>query len=189
MSSPRVVVLHGYQASPQDHWFGWLGAELAADGVRVDVPELPVSHAPDPQRWVATARTAIGRPDAATVIVAHSLGCVTALHALSGVEEPWTLGGLVLVAGFDRPLPDLPELDAFCAPRPDLPRIVAATAHRHVLASADDAVVPVRFSRDLAAALAATLTTVPDAGHFLGVDGHTELPAVATLVRGSLARG
>ncbi len=189
MSSPRVVVLHGYQASPRDHWFGWLDAELAADGIRVEVPELPVSHAPDPQRWVAAARAAIGVPDAATVVVGHSLGCVTALHALSGVAAPWALGGLVLVAGFDRPLPDLPELDAFSATRPDHPGIAAATAHRHVLASQDDAVVPVRFSRDLAVALDATLTTVPHAGHFLGIDGHTELPAVAALVRESLARG
>lgn len=31
--SRRVVVLHGYQASPGAHWFGWLADDLRADGV------------------------------------------------------------------------------------------------------------------------------------------------------------
>ncbi|NKY07141.1 serine hydrolase family protein, partial [Cellulomonas hominis] len=41
MTTPRVVVLHGYQAAPDAHWFGWLAADLARDGVGVHVPALP----------------------------------------------------------------------------------------------------------------------------------------------------
>jgi predicted alpha/beta hydrolase family esterase len=183
----RVVVLHGYRSAPSAHWFGWLAADLRADGVRVAVPALPDPPRPDVGAWVAAARAAIGTPDARTVVVGHSLGCVTALHALAGTPGAWRLGGLVLVAGFDRPQPAVPEVDAFTADAPDLARVAGATAHRHVIGSDDDAEVDPEHTRALAAGLGATFDLVPGGGHLMASEGFTTLPVVRDRVRAALA--
>jgi len=41
----------------------------------------------------------LGVPDENTVLVGHSLGCVTCLHTLAAKEGDWKLAGLILVAG------------------------------------------------------------------------------------------
>lgn len=186
MTTPRVVVLHGYQAAPDAHWFGWLAADLARDGVGVHVPALPDPHAPDPAAWVAAARAAIGTPDESAVVVGHSLGCVTALHALSATPGAWRLGGLVLASGFDTPPPAVPEVAAFVDTLPDHARLVAATPARHVIGSDDDAVVDPALTRALAERLDATYDVVPGGGHLLAREGFTTLPVLRDRVRAAL---
>ena len=96
----RVVVVHGYDAAPDQHWFPWLRERLAAEGVRTEVVELPEPSFPEAGAWLAAVARAVGEPDPHTHLVGHSLGCITLLRHLAGLPQPWTLGGLVLVAGF-----------------------------------------------------------------------------------------
>lgn len=173
----RLVILHGYTAHPTSHWFPWLAQTFAPLGVDVAIPELPATEAPEPQAWVGAAAQAIGRVDDDLVIVGHSLGCITALHALARVAEPWSLGGLVMVSGFDGALNTLPELAPFTATVPDLARISAATRHRSVITASDDQIVPASASAALAAHLDAELETLPTGGHFLDREGCRALPA------------
>lgn len=182
----RVVILHGYQGGPDAHWFGWLADDLRADGVQVVVPALPDPFDPDVATWTAAAAAAIDTPDERTVIVGHSLGCVTALHALAATPGGWRLGGLVLAAGFADPQPAVPEVDGFTTPAPDLDRVAAAALRRHVVGSDDDAVVDPASTRALAERLGATFDVVPRGGHLLGADGFTTLPVVRDRVRAAL---
>ena len=179
----RVIVLHGYLSRPDDNWFGWLKDELEARGIAVTVPVLPRSDAPDLEHWVATAVSAIGVPDSRTGIVGHSLGVVTALHALDRIAGEWRLGSLIAVSGFIEPSPELPELAAFTATRPDLERTAARTGTRVAVLSDNDYLVPPSLSRDLGAAFDAEIVTVPNSGHFIVADGVTTLPLVAELLR------
>ncbi len=187
-SGGRVVVLHGYGASPKDHWFPWLGLELADHGIEVTTPHLPNSDQPTAGRWIDAARSAIGRPDLSTVVVGHSLGTITALRALDGIAGSWNLAGLILVAGFDRPLPSLPELDDFTRSTTDYRAIVSHVRARHILISSDDGSVPPAYSRDVAAKIGATIHLIPNAGHFLRSDGFVRLPLVAEIARAALRR-
>ena len=100
----RVVIAHGYTAHPKKHWFPWLRRQLEAQGIELTIPALPNTEAPTKEGWVSCLVNALGQPDDSTVLIGHSLGCVTALHALNRQPEPWRLGGLVLVAGFDENL-------------------------------------------------------------------------------------
>lgn len=181
-------MLHGYGASPRDHWFPWLGLELASDGIEVVTPHLPNSEKPTAGTWIEAARNAISSDPRPTVVVGHSLGTITALKALDGIGTGWSIAGLILVAGFDRPLPHIPEIDDFTRSNADYHAIRARAASRHVIISSTDDIVPPQFGRDLAGRLSAQLHLIPNAGHFLGSDGFTRLPIVAELVRESFRR-
>jgi len=179
MSLQRVIIIHGYGASPADHWFGSLAEALRAQGVEVDIPQLPDPLEPDLQQWTDAAVEAIGTPDAGTAVVSHSLGVVTALHALDRVPGEWRLGAFVGVAGFLDPLPSMPALDVFTATAPDAARTAERTAARLVLHSDEDPYVPTALTLRLAETLDAETIAVPGAGHFLAGEGVTELPQVA----------
>ncbi|WP_424346360.1 RBBP9/YdeN family alpha/beta hydrolase [Kocuria sp. CH-021] len=174
----RVVVVHGYDAAPDQHWFPWLRDRLTAEGVRTDVVELPEPSFPEAGAWLAAVARAVGEPDRHTHLVGHSLGCVTLLRHLAGLPRPWELGGLVLVAGFTGPLGSVPLLDGFLAEDVDVSAVRAHARRRLVLRSDDDPTVPAAATEALAERLGAPVRVVPGAGHFCGSDGVTRLPAV-----------
>lgn len=182
----RIVVAHGYLADPTRHWFPWLVDHYGAD--TVSVVGLPDPEQPDLETWVHTASAAIGEVDEETILIGHSLGCVTLLHVLNRRADPWRLGGLVLVAGFVDPLPNLPALDPFTAEPLDLQRIRRDSAVRHVLRSDDDDVVAAPSTERMAELLDASVTVVPGAGHFVDRQGVRELPALLPILDPLLAR-
>ena len=91
----HAYVIHGYGASPTDHWFPWLQARLQAAGIPTIVPPLPDSEHPDFAAWQATLTQTIGTPDRNTLLIAHSLGTISLLHYLSATR-PASVGGLVI---------------------------------------------------------------------------------------------
>ncbi|MBT2550574.1 alpha/beta hydrolase [Arthrobacter sp. ISL-65] len=184
-SVQRVVIVHGYEAAPDAHWFPWLQNALQAKGKGVTVVPLPAPDAPETAAWENAVSAALGVPDAGTVVVAHSLGAITALRVLAALPEPWELGGLVLVAGFTKPLEALPELDGYLATDVDAERVAGSIAERTVIRSDTDPFVPPAVSDDLAKRLDAQLQVHPGAGHFMAEDGVTTLPAVLDLLRSS----
>lgn len=182
-SVQRVVIVHGYEAAPDANWFPWLEGALQAEGIGVTVVPLPVPDAPETAAWENAVSAALGVPDARTVVVAHSLGAVTALRVLAALQGPWELGGLVLVAGFTEQLDALPQLDSYLATDVDVERVAKRVHQRTVIRSETDPFVPPAASDDLAKRLDARLQVYPGAGHFMTEDGVTALPAVLDLLR------
>lgn len=182
-TGPRALIFHGYGATPSDHWFGWLASRLEEDGLPVTVPALPDPQNPDSSAWEETVRTALGAPDAGTVVVAHSLGCLAVLRALGSLTDPWRLGTLVLVAGFLDRLPALPGLDGFIADGAPLDGLAEHIDHIVVLRSDRDEFVPTAHTDRLAALLATETRVVEGAGHFLADNGVVEAPAMYHAVR------
>jgi uncharacterized protein len=183
MSTPRIHIVHGYTATPTDHWFPWLRETLAAEGAEVHVPAMPDSGRPRADLWHAHLGRTLGIPGRHDILLGHSLGCITLIQYLQSLPEPQSIGGLILVAGFDRILPGLPELTPFVRPAYDPEKIKRIAPHRACLASLDDAVVPHPFSKALATRLECPLRSVTHGGHFLGREGFTTLPPVLELIR------
>lgn len=182
-SVQRVVIIHGYEASPDANWFPWLQRELEAEGMDVTVVPLPDPDDPDTAAWENAVSAALGVPDAATAVVAHSLGAITALRVLAALPERWELGVLVLVAGFVERLDALPELDRYLAADVDVERLARSIRTRTVIRSKTDPFVPPAASDDLARRLDAQLQVHPEAGHFMAKDGVTTFPAVLDILR------
>jgi predicted alpha/beta hydrolase family esterase len=176
-TTARAIIIHGYAATPSDHWFGWLAEHLEFAGIPTLVPALPVPEAPDPRSWLNAAQQ-IGVPDEDTILIAHSLGCLTVLRYLAAQQEPWRLGTLILVAGFLDPLPALPNLDGYIGEGCDVSSIPGHIGRLTVIRSDDDPYVPTDHTDRLARQLMATPQVVTGAGHFLAENGVTTVPEV-----------
>ena len=177
LANKSVYIVHGYMASPNDHWFGWLQSQLEARGATVSILAMPDSSNPDPAAWQRHLEQNVERHDENTYFVAHSLGCIALLHYLQSLPAETRIGGLLLVAGFNASLPIIPQLDHFTSsPALAADRLIAMSPERAVIASRNDAIVPYALTVDLSRQLQAQLSTVDDGGHFLGSEGFTTLP-------------
>lgn len=182
MSIERVVILHGYTATPERHWFGWLASQLAPRGIVTHVPQLPDTDNPQAEAWTDAALAALGAPDERTVLIGHSLGTITAIRALGRAfaEDPDArLGALVLVSPFAEPVPGLPELDPFAEGLPALGDLAPHIDRRLVIHSDDDTVVPPALAAPIVAGLDAEVIEISGGGHFMGQEGWTTLPQLA----------
>ncbi|AYA62686.1 hypothetical protein DS731_00980 [Alteromonas sp. RKMC-009] len=74
MKKVQVFIVHGFMASPDDHWFSWLKLELAKRNIEADIPLLPDSGTPSAEVWQQTLSESINRLDENVFVVAHSLG-------------------------------------------------------------------------------------------------------------------
>ncbi|MFE6621701.1 RBBP9/YdeN family alpha/beta hydrolase [Streptomyces sp. NPDC057740] len=174
----RASIIHGYGATPEDHWFGWLAGQLRADGVPATIPALPSPQAPDPARWADAVRADLGTPDEHSIVVAHSLGCLTVLRHLRSLPGPWRLGTLVLVSGFVDQLPALPDLNAYIGDGCDVTGLRSHIDRLTIIRSDADPYVPPGHTDRLADLLGIPAQVIPGAGHFLASDGVTSLREV-----------
>jgi predicted alpha/beta hydrolase family esterase len=178
----RASIIHGYHATPDDHWFGWLAARLEADGIPTTIPALPNPLDPDPVQWAEAVRADLGTPDESSIVVAHSLGCLTVLRHLRSLPGPWHLGTLVLVSGFVDRLPAVPELDSFIGDGCDVTGLSDHLGRLTVIRSDADWIVPPGYTDRLAGLLGTAAAVVPGAGHFVAEDGVTSLREVLDAV-------
>jgi serine hydrolase len=174
----RASIIHGYGATPEDHWFGWLAEQLQADGIPTSIPALPTPQTPDPAQWKDAVRTDLGTPDEHSIVVAHSLGCLTVLRHLRSLPSPWRLGTLVLVSGFVDQLPALPDLNAYIGDGCDVTGLSSHIDRLTVIRSDADPYVPPGHTDRLADLLGTSAQIVPGAGHFLASDGVASLREV-----------
>ena len=139
----RLLIVPRWAGRAGSDFYPWLGEQLAALPDRpfapVVVPDLPDPDTPRLDTWPPAILSALGTDPAElarTVVLAHSVGCQAALHALAAAPAP--IAGMLAVAGWwtvDRPWPSItPWLSA----HPDLARVRTNLGALLVLLSDDD---------------------------------------------------
>lgn len=176
LSNKKVIIVHGYTASPEKNWFPWLKAKLEQQGVEVQVPAMPDSLSPDPQRWQQHLLDAQIELDKNTIVIGHSLGCATLLRYLASQQQQ--IGGYLLISGFTEEQETLPELKAHTDFIFDYANLKSLSDNRVSIISSNDAIVSPQSSRTLANLLETEVITVENAGHFLDREGFSEFPLI-----------
>ncbi len=180
MNISRVIIIHGWADKPHHGWLGWLGKELSKSGVEVVAPVMPNPKLPNLKDWEQTAAQAVGKLDAHTALVGHSLGTFTLLRVLEHYNGPEQAAKLILVAGFltngGR------SLSKYFAPKPDITR-VKNHVHSvyHIFSDNDLMVRPVR-SKELAKQLGGEVFEIKDQGHFITRKG-TDFPLILDIIQ------
>ncbi len=162
----RVILIHGYDGSPDRDWFPWMQEQLKKENIICIAPHLPEPTNPNLEQWLKTIRNAVGTPDPQTFFIAHSLGCLTLCRYLERLPKETKIGGVIFVGGspggrnprglenFDMSKIN-PELI-----NPHLPK------NRVVQFYGTNDFIPQEFATELATLLGAKLIIEKDKGHY-----------------------
>ncbi len=174
----RVILVHGFNSSPDMNFHPWLAKELRAKGIEVIVPKLDLTIREDFKlsEVVQQLSLAVGKIRNEDIFLGHSLGGLIVLNFLEAVEMMETPRAAILVAApWKVSKPELRQL--FMA---DLDADVAIWKARefYIVHSKDDTLVPFDHGEKLARYLKATLVTTEADGHYMDA----EYPALLELV-------
>lgn len=172
----RVFIIHGLQGTPNTHWKPWLKRELESKGFEVSMPQMPNSAFPSLFDWIETLKYSVGTVDENTYFVGHSLGCITIVRYLAGLNEGEKAGGAVLVAGFYTDV-GLPEISEFSTNIEEVKKAKNHCGKFVSILSDNDNSVPIEKGMELHSALDGELIIENKKGHFCEEDGVTELPS------------
>ncbi|HEY3338914.1 MAG TPA: alpha/beta hydrolase [Propionicimonas sp.] len=161
--SGRYVIAPGYHDSDAGHWQTLWQADLGEAATRVAVGSW---DEPELEDWVA-ALDAVMTPGA--LIVAHSLGCLTALTWLE--RHPGVAAGAFLVAVPDPEGPDFPDtITGFARP------LGRSAEPLLIVGSTDDPFAGWDYTVATAAAVGAPLVELDAAGHISTASGRGPWP-------------
>lgn len=184
--APPILILPGLFDSGPGHWQTLFEEKLPGAG-RVVQRDWA---APEPGEWVEALDREIRRCAEAPVIVAHSLGCITAVRwAESPRGDVPVRGALVapvrgalLVAPSDVDRADAPAAIRVFRPVP-LRRLPFPSI---VVCSSDDPFLAVERGREFAQAWGSRLVEIGAAGHVNAASGFGPWPRGESLVRSLL---
>jgi hypothetical protein len=180
----RVIIVHGWDLLPNEHWYPWLKKELEQRGFQVEVPKMPDIERPKIEEWVPFLAKTVGTPDKETYFVGHSIGCQTILRYLESIKEQ--VGGAVFVAGwFSLQNLESPEIEAIAQPWTNTPidfKKVQKTTNKFVeFLSDNDPFVPLDNEKKFKH-LGAKVIIENGQGHYTKEDGVTQVPQVLSAV-------
>lgn len=163
----RVILMHGFNASPEMNFHPWLAAELRARGFEVLTPRLNLKLGADiglPQ-ILEELRTQVGPLSGDDILLGHSLGGLMLLQYLEAAEmdappraailvaSPWHVGNPALrhlfIADFDAEV------------------LMWKAREFFVIHSKEDALVSVDHGHKWAAVLKATFIETAGDGHYM----------------------
>lgn len=161
----KFVIIHGWEASPEDNWFSWLKEKLESEGHEVVAPQMPNTKNPMLNEWVGHLREVIKNPDENTFLIGHSLGCITILRYLEGLPVNLKIGGAILAAGFPEPI-GFEELKSFVDKPLDYEKIKSHLGIIIAMHSDNDPYVSLSNGEILKEKLNAELIILPGRKHF-----------------------
>ena len=169
----RILIVPGWRNSGPGHWQS-LWAEQLPEARRLEQDDWLVPHR---QEWVGKLEQAVLAEDSPVVIVAHSLGCITAVHL--GERAVASVRGALLVAPAD------PERRAQLSDFAPVP--YGRLPYRSVLvASSNDPFCPIRRAGAYARAWGSELVRLQDAGHINVESGFGAWPLGLALLQSLL---
>lgn len=187
----RVILIHGWDGHPGDHWKTWFRLELEKKGIQVTEPQIPGGQFPKLDEWLAGIEDAVGEPDGSTCLVGHSLGCIALVHYLNTLRDGQKVAGCVFVAGFSSDLGIKDDAELFIQKfYMDVSEVEKAKDHAGktvTIVSDDDSSVPLAKAVEFQKQLGAELVLEHAKGHFCKEDGVVELPSALDAVLKILA--
>ena len=161
----KILILHGWNASPCGHWF-WIAKEKwEKQGWQVEVPELPGNYFPKKDGWVKVVEKF--KPDEDWTLIGHSLGGVAILRYLEKASKK--IKQAILVAA---PFESMKfgALDNFFEGDFDWQKIKKNCPKFDLVYQDEDMAVPVEHGENFSHALAGKIHVLPGFNHFHTID-------------------
>ena len=96
----RVILVHGFNSSPEENFHPWLSRELRDAGFDVITPTLHLSVKDEVnlQEVIEDMKRQVGLLRGGDIVLGHSLGALLILQYLEAVEMKETPRAIILVA-------------------------------------------------------------------------------------------
>ena len=181
----KVIVVHGWDGSPEEGWFSWLKEELRKRKMEVSVPAMPDPEYPKIQPWIDKLKLTAGNVDEETILVGHSIGCQAILRYLETLPEGTRVNKVILVAPWTK-LNDetLSDEDTLEVAGPWITKEINWEQVRNkamefvAILSKTDPYVPLSEREIFMRELDAEIAVLDGPGHLGGEDGLEELPEI-----------
>lgn len=162
-----IIIVPGYTNSGPTHWQSrWEEKLSTARRVEQDEWSKPVR-----EDWTAKVVDAVNAADRPVVLIAHSLGIPTAIHAIPGFKKRVAGGFFVAPPDVSNPAVKPKHLITF-GPYPRDPLPFPSV----VIASRNDPYCALDVAEDIAAAWGSLFIDAGDAGHINSDSGHGPWP-------------
>jgi len=174
----QALILPGWYQKPTDNWYPWLKQALEKKGYQAYLPDLLTNHTDSPS--LKRFLTVIGKlititPQ--TVIIGHSLGCLTAMR----LAEKYKYKQMFLIAGWD--FNDLTyEHRLFWKTPLNHKKIQKNVKQIYCITSDNDPYMTAFQVEEMSKRLKAKFILIKGAGHFGKDDKITRLPSLLKLV-------
>jgi hypothetical protein len=163
-----ILIVPGLGNSGQDHWQSRWQAKLPT-ARRVEQASW---HVPDRLLWKRAIQTAIAASDQPVVIIAHSLGVIAAVDALTDDTLLPVAGAFLVAPPAEASILAIPEIDRAFAPFPSAPLPCPSV----LVASRNDPYSSFESGENLALDWGSKLIDAGEAGHINTESGHGPWP-------------
>ena len=163
----RIILVHGFNSSPNQNFHPWLRDELHAKGFQVIAPELPMASADtfDLPAVIEVMKKEIGYLKNEDILLGHSLGALVILQYLEAVEMTETPRAVILVGAPWKVA--RAELRRLFVDDLDADVLMWKSREYVVIHSKDDKLVPIEHGKKLADQLRARFVETETDGHFM----------------------
>ncbi|MEI6039858.1 MAG: alpha/beta fold hydrolase [Candidatus Berkelbacteria bacterium] len=161
----RILVLHGWNATPEESWFLRVKDIFEPKGFEVIVPSLPGDYFPKYEDWVKVVKDFA--PTQNDILIGHSLGGVTILRFLEETEVP--VGQIILVA---TPIEAMSfgQIENFFFRDFNWSKIKSNVLKVNLIYESDDPLVPLAHGQTISEKLNAAIKVVPGGTHLNMMD-------------------
>lgn len=165
----RIILVHGFNASPQMNFHSWLADQLRDRGFEVVVPTLSLTTTEELNLplIIEEMKSQVGYLKNDDILLGHSLGAFIIMQYLEAVEMMETPRAIILVAAPWKVL--RPEIRRLFLMDLDAEVLMWKAREFVVVHSKDDSLVPFEHGKRLAETLKARLVETDGDGHFMGV--------------------
>jgi uncharacterized protein len=174
MPSGNVLIVHGTEASPNDHWFPWLRQELLARDFQVSIPAFPTPNNQNYTSWDDAAQKAMdGWRTDRTILIGHSTGAAYVLRKAAQTPCPYlaVMAVCPFEAALGHPVYD-PLNKSFVDPPTNWENVKVGARHIHLYGGDNDPYIPRSQIKSIAKKLDVVPQILVNGGH-LNTDSNT----------------
>ena len=163
-----ILIVPGWTNSGPDHWQTRWQARLKT-ARRVDQDDW---DKPDLQRWTERLVVAVGKATKPVMLVAHSCGVATVVHAAGRFPENRVVGGFLVAPASESATASIPGIDPTFTPFPRDPLPFPSL----LVSSRDDPHCDYDEAGEMALDWGSTFVDAGSAGHINTASGHGPWP-------------
>ncbi len=163
-----ILIVPGWTNSGPDHWQTRWQSRLTT-ARRVEQADW---QRPDKKLWTSEVLRAVAACTKPVVLVAHSCGVPTVVHAAAKLHDDRVVGAFLVAPPSEAGMAAIPDIDLSFVPFPRDPLPFPSL----LVASRNDDVCPYDQAGDMALAWGSTLVDAGDVGHLNSASGHGPWP-------------